>query len=90
MGKRDYVDIEVIGVELKKGSNVTKKTVHNSAYNYSIEYSYGEPTDDAPKKTLVLYTADGVLKTKEFDGTWTIDQVSNWDKDLFNNPTEEL
>lgn len=28
--------------------------------------------------TVVLYTADGELKTKTFDGKWTLAQVSNW------------
>ena len=85
MSSKDWFDVKVIGVELIKGQNIARKEVHYSAYSSKTEYIYDKPTETAPKKTLVLYTANGELKTKEFKGTWTLEEVSNWNKERFKD-----
>lgn len=65
--------IEVIGVTpIAKG----KVTVNiRSPYDYSAtESSFAGP------RTIVLYLDNGELKTKLFDGQWSLEQVKIWRK----------
>lgn len=62
-------ELKVIGVsELKKGE---------VAIHINHDWGRGVDTISTPH-TVVLYTEDGVLKTKRFEGKWTLAQVKNW------------
>lgn len=80
---KQQMKVQVLGIEHRQGKNIEKKIEKYSGYSSTVEYVYSKPTPTAPKQTLVLYTADGELKTKEFDGLWTLEQVTSWDRERF-------
>jgi hypothetical protein len=81
MSKQEWLVVNVIGVEKRLGQLLEKKINNYSTYSEKTEYTYA--SKDAPPRTLVLYTANGELKTKEFDGDWTYEQVGEWNKERF-------
>lgn len=61
--------VRVIAITANK--NLKAKNVSSFGHSY---------TEVLNPYTTVLYTMNGKLKTKDFDGVWTLEQVKNWIK----------
>ena len=62
-------DVDVIAVTVNKNMKATQMSALSRGSCY---------TEIINPYTTVLYTANGQLKTRDFDGVWTLEQVKNW------------
>ena len=69
----DSNEVEVIAVDHTKDDVLVSHRRWGSYASGGKEELKGKGTC-----TVVLYTVDGKLRTKWFDGKWTLEQVKNW------------
>jgi hypothetical protein len=83
MKKQEWLNVQVIAIEIKLGQRIEERRITYKPYGSEETTKYGNLDPNEPRRTLVLYTANGELKTKEFEGEWTLEQVNAWSKERF-------